>query len=63
LWWVLRVELDGKEIKRSKDLYMFLLDFSNKATTIKFEFVDGIAESMILNIIYNEKSKEAWDDK
>lgn len=58
-----RIVLDGKEIKKSKDLFMFLLDFSNKATSIKFEFVDGIAESMTLNIIYNEKSKKAWDDK
>lgn len=58
-----RIELDGEEIKKSKDTYMFLLDFSNKATTIKFEFVDEISDPLTLNIIYNEKSKEAWDDK
>lgn len=58
-----RIELDGEEIKKSKDTYMLLLDFSNKATIIKFEFVDEISESLILKVIYNEKSKEDWDNK
>lgn len=57
------IRIDDLEIKSKNNIFSFTLDFNKKAKTISFEFSDGIVDSITLDINYNEKSKEAWDEK
>lgn len=51
------------EFKNSNGKVEFSLDFNNQVNKIIVNFVDGIADPLNLNIVYEATSKEAWDEK
>lgn len=57
------IEIDKIKIDSQNHVFHFILDFTKKSKTIHFDFLDNIADPMNLEIQYNEKSKEDWDEK
>jgi len=57
------IEIDKIKIDSLNQVFHFTLDFTKKSKIIHFDFVDNIADSFDLEIRYNEKSKEDWDEK
>jgi hypothetical protein len=59
---VSKIEIDNDSINNS-DGYHFVLDFKKRKETITFHFNDNLADKLSLKLVYNEKSKEDWDEK
>ena len=57
------VELDKKPVLNQDGKVCFSLDFTSRTSQVVFNFVDKLAEPLCLTVVYEESSKEAWDEK
>ena len=57
------VIVGGKTYTNENNKILFELDFANQSKEIIVNFIDNIADSLSLTLIYEATSKEAWDEK
>ena len=57
------VIIGGKTYTNENNKILFELDFENQSKEIIVNFIDNIADSLSLTLIYEATSKEAWDEK
>lgn len=57
------VIIGSKTYTNENNKILFELDFANQSKEIIVKFIDNIADSLSLSLIYEATSKEAWDEK